>query len=208
MGILVKAVEQRLSALPERLRAARARHGWTLESAAGRAGLSVPHLSRLESGGRQPSIGVLLTLAAAYGEAVGEWLGDDDSHEPTTVVRGATAPVMDGDGLAYASLTGRLPAALLQALRVTVPAGRKKDGYAQHPGEEWLFVRAGRLRLDLDGGDAVLEVGDAAHFDAWVPHRLAAVGRRDAEVLLVAAAVRGDIVACHRHAPPRRGGER
>jgi quercetin dioxygenase-like cupin family protein len=33
----------------------------------------------------------------------------------------------------------------------------------------------------------VLEPGDAAHFDARIPHRLAAAGKSDAEVLLVAS---------------------
>lgn len=191
-------IDERLTALPQRLRAARARQGWTLEQAAGRAGLSVPHLSRLESGGRQPSIAVLVALAAAYGAPVGALLGDDEAAAPTAVIRGATVPLVEGDGLTYASLTGRLPAPVLQALRVTIPVGRIKRGYAQHPGEEWLLVRAGRLRLDLDGEEAVLEVGDAAHFDAAVPHRLAAAGRQDAEVVLVAAATRGDVLAAHR----------
>jgi transcriptional regulator with XRE-family HTH domain len=195
---VVGVVDQRLSALPERLRAARARQGWTLEQAAQRSGLSVPHLSRLESGGRQPSIAVLVGLAAAYGEPVGALLGDAGAPRRTAVVRAADAPVLEADGLTCTSLTGPLRAPLLQALRVTVPAGRGKEGYAQHPGEEWLFVRAGRLRLDVDGDEAVLAVGDAAHFDAAVPHRLATAGRRDAEVLLVAAAARVDLLTAHR----------
>lgn len=197
MGTQARVVDRRLAALPERLRAARVRRGWTLERAADHAGLSLAHLSRLESGGRQPSIAVLVALATAYGEPIGGLLGDDQPP-PTGVVRGRLAPVLESEGLSYASLTAHLPDPLLQALRVRVPAGRARPGRAQHRGEEWLFVRSGRLRLDLDDEETVLEPGDAAHFDAAVPHRLGVDGRDDVELLLVAAATRGDVLAAHR----------
>ena len=51
-------------ALAPRLRDLRLAAGLTLEAAARRAGLSPAHLSRLESGLRQPSLPVLLGLAA------------------------------------------------------------------------------------------------------------------------------------------------
>ena len=46
------------------------------------------------------------------------------------------------------------------------------------PGEEWLYVLDGRLRLAL--GDTVHELspGDSAHFDSLTPHRIAAADPR------------------------------
>jgi quercetin dioxygenase-like cupin family protein len=44
-----------------------------------------------------------------------------------------------------------------------------------------------RLRLMFKDEQHTLESGDAAHFDARTPHRLAAAGRSEAVVLLVAS---------------------
>ena len=58
----------------------------TLENAAHRAGLSPAHLSRLETGRRQPSLPMLLGLARIYGTTVSELLGEAAagarSHRP------------------------------------------------------------------------------------------------------------------------------
>ncbi len=50
-----------------RLRAARRAHGWTLEEVAGRTGMSVSTLSRLEAGKRQASLELLLPLVRLMG---------------------------------------------------------------------------------------------------------------------------------------------
>jgi quercetin dioxygenase-like cupin family protein len=73
----------------------------------------------------------------------------------------------------------------MQALRVRVPYGAQGDLVRVHPGEEWLYVLAGRLRVSL--GDTVhdLDPGDSAHFDSLIPHRIAAVDRDGSELLFV-----------------------
>ena len=73
----------------------------------------------------------------------------------------------------------------MQALRVHVPYGAQGDIVRVHPGEEWLYVLDGRLRLRL--GDTVhdLAPGDSAHFDSLTPHRIAADDRDGAELLFV-----------------------
>ena len=74
---------------------------------------------------------------------------------------------------------------LLQAFHVE--SWRKGDEHYHHEGEEWIYVLSGRLTLSLAGRTYDLVPGDAAHFDSRLPHRLIANGKKDAEVLLVAA---------------------
>ncbi len=73
----------------------------------------------------------------------------------------------------------------MQALRVHVPHGSQGDIVRVHPGEEWLYVLKGRLRLRL--GDALhrLGPGDSAHFDSLTPHRIAAQDPDGVELLFV-----------------------
>src|ERR1700678_1713934 len=66
-----------VSALGERLRAAREARGLTLDQISASVGVSKAHLSRLESGDRQPSVGILVEVAAALGTRVSVLLGED-----------------------------------------------------------------------------------------------------------------------------------
>ncbi|MCX4553764.1 XRE family transcriptional regulator [Streptomyces sp. NBC_01387] len=165
-----------------RLRELRRRGRLTLEAASHRAGLSPAHLSRLETGARQPSLPMLLSLARIYGTTVSELLGEmPPEREP--VIRGGRSEPVEADGWTYHTAGGSGRA--MQALRVQVPYGAQGELVRVHPGEEWLYVLTGRLRLSL--GDAVHELapGDSAHFDSLTPHRIAAATREGAELLFV-----------------------
>jgi transcriptional regulator with XRE-family HTH domain len=164
------------------LRALRRRRGLTLEAAAQRAGLSPAHLSRLETGRRQPSLPMLLGLARVYGTTVSELLGEIPA-ERDPVVRGGRAEPAEAGGWVYHQAGG--PGRALQALRVQVPYATRADLVRVHPGEEWLYVLDGRVRLVLGEAVHVLDPGDSAHFDSLTPHRIAAATRGGAELLFV-----------------------
>ncbi|WP_424920196.1 MULTISPECIES: helix-turn-helix domain-containing protein [unclassified Streptomyces] len=174
-----------LPGIAPRLRDLRRNRGLTLEAAAGRAGLSPAHLSRLETGRRQPSLPMLLGLARVYGTTVSELLGEIPP-ERDAIVRGGPlggAGGTEGGGWLYRQAGGSGRA--MQALRVRVPYGTEGDLVRVHPGEEWLYVLDGRLRVVL--GDTVhdLDPGDSAHFDSLTPHRIAALDIGGARLLFV-----------------------
>ncbi|MFI9629676.1 helix-turn-helix domain-containing protein [Streptomyces sp. NPDC052042] len=171
--------------LPEvapRLRDLRRGRGLTLEAAAQRAGLSPAHLSRLETGRRQPSLPMLLGLARIYGTTVSELLGERPP-EREAIIRGGVFEGAAADGWQYQPAGS--PGRAMQALRVRVPHGAQGDLVRVHPGEEWLHVLAGHLRVTL--GDTVHDLGpgDSAHYDSLTPHRLTAIDRGGAELLFV-----------------------
>ncbi|MFE5482729.1 XRE family transcriptional regulator [Streptomyces sp. NPDC056527] len=172
-------------ALPDvapQLRALRRRRGLTLEAAAQRAGLSPAHLSRLETGRRQPSLPMLLALARIYGTTVAELLGEVPPERDPVVRAGRSEPV-EADGWIYRQAGG--PGRAMQALRVHVPYATRSDIVRVHPGEEWLHVLEGQVRLALGDTVHVLDPGDSAHFDSLTPHRIGAAGRGGAELLFV-----------------------
>ena len=70
-----------------------------------------------------------------------------------------------------------------------IPARRHHEKFYTHEGEEWLYVISGGLNLIFENERHSLQPGDAAHFDARTPHRLAALGKHDAVVLLVSSSV-------------------
>ncbi len=62
----------------------------------GRAGLSPAHLSRLETGQRQPSLPMLLSLARVYGTTVSELLGETAADRDAVVRADAMEPTFAG----------------------------------------------------------------------------------------------------------------
>ncbi|MFF6994629.1 helix-turn-helix domain-containing protein [Streptomyces sp. NPDC008313] len=171
-----------LPAVAPRLRDLRRHASLTLEAAARSAGLSPAHLSRLETGQRQPSLPMLLTLARVYGTTVSDLLGET-AAERDAVVRAAGMEPTRAGGWTYWQAGS--PGRGMQALRVHVPYGAQGDIVRVHPGEEWLHVLRGRLRLRLGDTAHLLAPGDSAHFDSLTPHRIAAADQDGADLLFV-----------------------
>ncbi|MFI8460918.1 helix-turn-helix domain-containing protein [Kitasatospora sp. NPDC085464] len=174
--------DQEVVGLAARLREHRLSSRLTLEVAAARIGLSPAYLSRLETGRRQPSLPVLLGLARAYGTSVSGLLGETMA-EPDPVVRGGAIEPGRAGGWGYRRAGA--PGRAMQALRVQVPPGVQDAVVRVHPGEEWLYILRGELRLTL--GDRVhhLRVGDSAHYDSLTPHCIAAESENGVELLFV-----------------------
>ncbi|MGW2553218.1 helix-turn-helix domain-containing protein [Streptomyces sp. NPDC001635] len=171
-----------LTAVAPQLRALRRRASLTLEAAARAAGLSPAHLSRLETGQRQPSLPMLLALARIYGTTVSELLGETVADQEA-VVRAPDMEATRAGGWTY--WQAGAPGRGMQALRVHVPHGAQGDIVRVHPGEEWLYVLSGRLRLRLGDTTHVLATGDSAHFDSLTPHRIAAADHGGTDLLFV-----------------------
>ncbi|WP_371480153.1 helix-turn-helix domain-containing protein [Kitasatospora sp. NBC_00315] len=174
--------DQEVAGLAARLREHRLTSRLTLETAAARVGLSPAYLSRLETGRRQPSLPVLLGLARAYGSSVSGLLGETPGDLDPIVRGGAIEPGRAGGwGYRRAGAPGRA----MQALRVQVPPGLQDEVVRVHPGEEWLHVVRGRLRLTLGERVHLLDEGDGAHFDSLTPHCIAAESADGVELLFL-----------------------
>jgi len=180
-------VDSQLSAFGVNLKQHRLAKGWTLEDLAGRSGLSVPFLSRLESGDRQASIAAVLTLSAIFGVSLESMFETRIEMEPCLIVRRAEAAPRDAAGLRYVALSQAGRHFNLRPIKVTVSLDRAGREHYRHDGEEWIYVLSGKLTLSLAGRTYDLDAGDAVHFDSRFPHRIIARGKVAPEILLVAS---------------------
>ena len=64
--------------LAHRIRKLRTDRGWTIEVAAERCNIEPAHVRRIESGDANPTLGVLVSIAKAYGLTVAALL--DETH--------------------------------------------------------------------------------------------------------------------------------
>jgi transcriptional regulator with XRE-family HTH domain len=174
-----------LISIAESLHEQRLRAGLTLEQLAQKAELSTAHLSRLESGDRQPSVATLISLARALGVPLSWLLGERRSGAAISIYRG-DEPSHKANGLIISGCGGFPGSSTLEALRITIDPDRIPPAPARHRGEEWIHVLSGHLRLEFDNEVHLLEPGSTAHFDANRPHLLGAE-KVTTEVLVVAA---------------------
>jgi len=165
-----------LDAVGPRLRELRRRRGGTLAEISEATGISVSTLSRLESGGRKPTLELLLALARAYQVPLDELVGAPPPGDPRIRIR----PVRRG-GRTLNPLT-RQPGGI-RAYKMTIPAGEPVGEQQSHEGYEWMYVLSGRLRLRLGEHDFVMKAGEVAEFDTRTRHWFGADGAEPVEVL-------------------------
>src|SRR2546430_2746003 len=167
-----------LDAVGPRLRSIRQRRGATLAELSETTGISVSTLSRLESGGRKPTLELLLPLARAHQVSLDELVDAPATGDPRIHAR----PILR-NGATFLPLTRRPGGvqAFKQILPPNTPTGEMRQ--QTHEGYEWLYVLSGRVRLLLGEHDLVLSAGEVAEFDTRLPHCVANPGPGTAEIL-------------------------
>ncbi len=171
-------LEHVLTAVGPRLRALRRERGTTLNQLSETTGISLSTLSRLESGGRKPTLELLLPLARAYGVPLDELVDAPPTGDPRIHPR-----PFNRHGMTFIPLTRHTGGT--QAYKLVLPAGDGNRVLEQrvHEGYEWLYVLAGRLRLVLGEHDVVLAAGEVAEFDTRTPHAWESAGPGPVEFL-------------------------
>jgi transcriptional regulator with XRE-family HTH domain len=169
-----------LGAVGPRLRALRQQRSATLASVSAATGISVSTLSRLESGGRKPTLELLLALARAYRVPLDELVGAPPPADP----RIRTRPVRR-HGRTLIPLTQR-PGGPGAYKVLLPPAEAEADAELRtHEGYEWMYVLSGRVRLRLADLDFIMKTGEAAEFDTRTPHWFGSAGPEPAELLVL-----------------------
>ncbi|MBG6084353.1 helix-turn-helix domain-containing protein [Zhihengliuella flava] len=181
---------QALDAVASRLRLMRQGRGLTLAEVAESTGISVSTLSRLESGGRKPTLELLLPLARHYRVPLDDLVGAPPIGDPRVHIR----PVRAGETTILPLSHGVVGGAAgegpgMRVYKQILPgrSGACAPRPQSHPGHEWMYVIAGELRLVLgvgqDAREFRLQPGEAAEFDTRTPHWFDAASPQAVELL-------------------------
>lgn len=172
----LSSIAAALAEVGPRLKRLRTQRGVTLAALSEATGISTSTLSRLETGGRRPSLELLLPIAQAHRVPLDELVGAPEVGDPRVRLRPRRV-----NGRTVLPLT-RQPGSL-QAWKVVIPAAHCEPDLRVHEGYEWLYVLSGRLRLLLGDREVVLGVGEAAEFDTRLPHWFGSAGDQPVEIL-------------------------
>ena len=174
-----------------RVRELRKARDWTLEQAAGQAGLARSTLSKIENGQMSPTYDALKKLAVGLEISVPQLFTPPAKGQ----VGGRMAVTKNGEGNQTATVTYEhelLGETLTQKkmlpyrARVRARSMDEFDGWVRHEGEEFLYVLTGVVCLYTEFYEPVeMRRGDSAYYDATMGHNVVSVSDEDASILWV-----------------------
>ncbi len=177
--------------LGQRVRELRKAKGWTLDQAAGQAGLARSTLSKIENGQMSPTYDAVKKLAEGLKISVPQLFTPAGKAQ----VSGRMAVTKSGSGQAHVTTTyehellaGGLSRKQMLPYRATIRARAMEefDGWVRHDGEEFLFVLTGVIRLYTEFYEPVeLRRGDSAYYDATMGHNVISLSDEAATLLWV-----------------------
>lgn len=149
--------------LGERLKAARQRHGLTLDDLARRAGVSRAMISRIERGESSPTATVLVRLGSGLGLSLSALLEEDAGTGP--LARRAEQPAWRDPASGYLrrNVSPRGTGSGFEIVEVELPAGAevRLDSATGAPSlDQQIWILRGRLDLTVEGIRHELAEGD------------------------------------------------
>ena len=154
----------------------------SLDQVANETGYKKEYIKKIEAGAVIPPVGTLLQISRALEIDSGFLLKDQEEK----VEKRVKALAKRTDNYAYTTLTPGAENKHLKAFLVKIPALKehKKVAY-QHEGEEFVYVLAGRIEIEIGENPNKLKKGDSLHFNSAIKHKLRNIGKSDAELLVV-----------------------
>ena len=142
-------------------------------------GLSTEEYLALESGTVDISVSVLHKIAQAYGvELTTLMFGDEPRMNAYFITRkGKGVAVERTRAYKYQSLAAGFVGRKADPFLVTVhPHAEDEPIFLNtHAGQEFNLVLSGRMLLQINGKDLILEKGDSVYFDSALPHGMKAL---------------------------------
>jgi transcriptional regulator with XRE-family HTH domain len=174
--------------LGSRVKELRKGRGLTLEALARRSGVSRAMLSKIERGEKNPTLVVVAKIAEGFGLTLSQLVGTEERREVVVVPKEARMVMRDPEtGFERQLLSPTFGRKAVELVRNVVPQGSTSGEFPSHKRgvEEYVVVEKGRLKAILDGEEYLLEEGDAAYFEADIPHRFDNVGEGECSYYLV-----------------------
>jgi len=179
----------------ERLRAIRKEQRLTLKALSERSGVALSTLSKIELGQISVSYEKFAAVARALNVDIAALFDPRTRSAPAAgkgpvVVRStlSAAPGYDADNYDYRMLATEFPAKRMTPLHGTIVARQLAQfpDYIRHPGQEFVMVLSGRVRIHFETGEAIeLARQESAYFDSGVGHVYLSTSKADAQVVVV-----------------------
>lgn len=178
----IKQIAQRLQGLRDVL-------DLSAEEVASSCGLSIEQYKQMESGDSDISVSALQKIAHQYNIALDVLMfGEEPKMSSYFITRKGTGISVERTKVyKYESLASGFRNRKADPFIVTVEP--KPEGTPiyinKHEGQEFNLVMEGKLLLNINGKDLVLNPGDSLYFDSSLPHGMKALDGKTVKFLAV-----------------------
>lgn len=184
-----KLMNEQIKQIAERLRGLRDVLDLTPEEVAESCQLSVEDYLNMESGDKDISVSALQQIARKYEVSLDVLMfGEEPKMSAYFLTRkGAGVSVERTKAYKYEALASGFRRRMADPFIVTVEP--KPEGTPMHlnshEGQEFNMVMEGRLLLNIDGKDIILNEGDSLYFDSTKPHGMLALDGKTVKFLAI-----------------------
>jgi transcriptional regulator with XRE-family HTH domain len=187
------AINTGRQALGLSLRAVRKAQKLTLKALSRQSGVALSTLSKMELGQISVSYEKLGAVANALKVDVSRLFNPPASLEPKiapTFVHSTLpqAPSYLSDHYEFRVLGAEYPSKAMEPMHGRILARKENDfiDFIRHPGEEFIVVLSGAVRIVFETGESVLvKRTESVYFDSSIGHKYLSVGKADAQVVVV-----------------------
>ena len=171
----------------KKLKEIRLKQDMTIQILAEKSQVSSNMISRIERGLTIPSVEILMRLATVFDKSINYFVEEvSTSHEIVHSRPGErdTTVYDDEHNMHTESFTSGLRDPQFMSFYCTVPkGGQSGEQNMYHPGDELIYMLAGRLQMTIVDEVYILEPGDSICFKSHLPHRWENIGEDDAKVI-------------------------
>lgn len=182
-------MNEQIMQIAERLRGLREALELTPEEVASCCQLSVDNYLELESGNTDISVSVLQQIARKYEVSLDVLMfGEEPKMKSYFLTRhGKGVSVERTKAYKYESLASGFRRRMADPFIVTVEPKPEDTPihFNTHEGQEFNFVIEGRLLLNINGKELILNEGDSLYFDSTQPHGMMALDGKTVKFLAV-----------------------
>ncbi len=174
--------------LGRRVRQLRGERAWSLEDLAQASGVSRSMLSQIEREQANPTLGVTLRIARAFGLVLGDLLELPGAMSAVTVIRANDHTYHDRSDkdCRIRTLSPLNLEKDVEFYEVQLqPGGALRSSPHFEGTREFLTVQKGRVRVESAADREDLGPGDSATYRADVPHAIINTGKSEAVIFLV-----------------------
>lgn len=178
----IKEIGLRLKGLREAL-------DMTVEDFAASCHISPLEYKQYEAGEKDLTISLLKAIASTYNVDVSVLMFADEPRMNSYFLtrKGKGRSVKRVEDYSYQTLAGGFNNRKAEVFEVTVEPKNEDIAihHSTHTGQEFNLVLEGRMLLQINGKDLVLEEGDSIYFDSSLPHGMKALGGKQVRFIAV-----------------------
>ena len=182
-------MNEEIKQIAERLKGLRDVLELTVDNVAEVCGISPEKYQELESGTVDISVSILHRISQTYDvELTTLMFGDEPKMSSYFVTRnGKGISVERTKAYKYQSLAAGFSKRKADPFMVTVHPKPDDEPIYQnsHAGQEYNCVISGRMQIQINGKDLILEEGDSIYFNSELPHGMKALDGKEVKFLAI-----------------------